>query len=131
MLMCRSWRHHRGWRRLHEHVHLHAPHAFFGHLEAHLHGVPEGDSGEAGQQVCVLGFVPVCRKLVWGADKEGVAFHAEGIGGLEPGAIRLLWEDLARALAQAIPGFGRRKGHDGGRGFWRLLWWVAGCVWAG
>ena len=57
--------------------------------------------------------------VVWGADEEGVAFNAEGVGGLEPRAVRLLREELPCALAQAIPGFGRRKGHDRRSGFGR------------
>ena len=68
----------------------------------------EGDGGESGEEVGVFGLVPVGRKLIRGTDQEGVPFDAEGVGGLEPRAVRLLREHLPGALAQAIPGFGRR-----------------------
>ena len=98
-----------------EHVHLHPPHAFFVHPEPDPKRMPEGNGGKSGEEIGVFRLVPVRGELVGGTDKEGITLNGQGLGGLEPGAIRLLRKHLPGSLAEAIPKFGWRKRHQRGR----------------
>jgi hypothetical protein len=39
----------------------------------------------------MLGFIPLGRKLVRGADNETPVVEGNGLGGLEPGTDRVFW----------------------------------------
>src|SRR6185437_837880 len=70
------------WRN--EEVHLRAYGALFVHPEDHVHGVTEHNRCKAGQQLRMLGLVPLRREPVGRTDENGVPVQGQRLRGFEP-----------------------------------------------
>src|SRR5512132_2468467 len=81
------------------------------------------DRREAGQQLCVLGLIPVRGKLIWGTNDDRVPFEGKRLSRLQPGPKRLFRELVACSVEDARPDFSRRERHG-----WMWITWGGGAA---